>query len=123
VLKKSKNKNPKTTQLTHVEFRLLKKVINLIGFLIIDFFVVKDLKRLAFLLVSLQLKPIKTNTITLITLCLEPMLLFLLRLLNKNSLIQDPFVPNNPQLLNLIQDPYNISHIKDHYEPFPIMFL
>jgi hypothetical protein len=123
VLKKSKNKNPKTAQLTHVEFKLLKEVINLIGFLIIDFFVVKDLKRLAFLLVSLQLKPIKTNTITLITLCLEPMLLFLLRLSNKNSLIQDPFVPNNPQLLNIIQDPHNISHIKDHYEHSPIMFL
>jgi len=65
--------------------------------------------------VSLQLKPTKTNTSTLFTLCLKPKLLFLLCLPNKNSLIQDLLVPNNPQLLNLIQDPHNISHIKDHY--------
>jgi hypothetical protein len=53
----------------------------------------------------------------------EPMLFFLFRLPNKNSLIQDPLVPNNSQLFNLIQDPHNISHIKDHYEPSPRMFL
>ena len=42
-----KSINSKTPQLTHVEDRLLKEVINLVGFLIIDFFTVKDLKMLA----------------------------------------------------------------------------
>ena len=47
MLEKSKSINPKTPQLTHVEDRQLKEVINLVGFLIIDFFTVKDLKMLA----------------------------------------------------------------------------
>jgi len=47
MLEKLKGINPKTPQLTHVEDRLLKEVINLVGFLIIEFFVFKDLKMLA----------------------------------------------------------------------------
>ena len=55
MLEKSKSINPKILQLTHVEDRLLKEGINFIGFLkevinsvgffIIDFFTVKELKR------------------------------------------------------------------------------
>jgi hypothetical protein len=89
VLEKSKSINLKTLQLTHVEDILLKEMTNLVGFLIIDFFVakdlkmltylvgfliihffaVKDLKRLAFLLHVLTIKANKTNPSTFITGC------------------------------------------------------
>jgi hypothetical protein len=93
---KSQKKNPKTAQLTHVEYKLLKEVINLISFLIIDFFVVKDLKKLAFLLVSLQLKPMKQILSHLLLFVWNQCYFFYFACRNKNSLIQDPFVPNNP---------------------------